>query len=228
MNALDRSTFFHYIPSLSRYRRMNSDIANTPGGVDIGSIFGEEDTVPLSTIAEDMTMLVTSSRNGKNAVGNSNFNENAGTYGGGTSTVNTGHVLNNGSQSNISRNNQDGRHFTDSDNFSCIQGNSALAGLPISQMNSFDTMASRVSAPNLVSLHEMALRKAGNCNCNSCPDSSLKSSAHPSTFNSSFTWCHATPGNHICCNPPSFPPLSIPLDPSPHRRTQRRSIGRCE
>lgn len=135
---------------------MNSDIANTPGGVDIGSIFGEEDTVPLSAIAEDMTMLVTSSRNGKNAVGNSNFNENAGAYGGGTSAVNTGHVLNNGS-----RNNQDGRHFTDSDNFSCIQGNSGLGGLPISQMNSFDTMASRVSAPNLVSLHEMSLRKAG-------------------------------------------------------------------
>ena len=141
---------------------MNSDIANTPGGVDIGSIFGEEDTVPLSMIAEDMTLLVTSSRNGKNAVGNSNFIESSGSYGGGASAVNSGHALNNGSQSNVSRNNHDGRQFADSDNFGCLQVNTGLAGLPISQMNSFDTMASRVSAPNLVSLHEMSLRKAGN------------------------------------------------------------------
>ena len=148
------------------YVRMNSDIANAPGGVDIGSIFGEEDTVPLSTIAADMTQLVTSSRNGTKSRSNiasyladgSDLPVTSSAY---TRTgvgvgVGVGPYGANNIRgypcTNMSHGNFTGHQLD-------AGGGLALAGQPISQMQSFDTLASRVSAPNLVHLLEMSSHK---------------------------------------------------------------------
>lgn len=142
---------------------MNSDIANAPGGVDIGSIFGEEDTVPLSTIAADMTQLVTSSRNGTKGrsdiayladgsnlpVISSEYTRKGLGVGVGPYGANNirGYPCTNMSHGNFTGHQLD------------AGGGLALAGQPISQMQSFDTLASRVSAPNLVHLLEMSSHK---------------------------------------------------------------------
>lgn len=133
---------------------MNSDIANAPGGYEVGSIFGEEDTVPLSSIADDMNQLVTSAGNSKenSQSENSNLDNLSSTYAANMSVQNAANILN--STSAGRRNMQ----YTDASNMNFTN---SLGGQPISQMQSFDTMASRVSAPNLVSLSELSAHKSG-------------------------------------------------------------------
>lgn len=144
---------------------MNSDIANAPGGVDIGSIFGEEDTVPLSTIAADMTQLVTSSRNGTKgrsyiayladgsdlAKPSSAYTRKGLGVGVGVGPYGANNIRGYPC-TNMSHGNFTGHQLD-------AGGGLALAGQPISQMQSFDTLASRVSAPNLVHLLEMSSHK---------------------------------------------------------------------
>lgn len=140
---------------------MNSDIANAPGGVDIGSIFGEEDTVPLSAIAADMTQLVTSSRNGIKSRSNTAFPYSA--DGSDLPSASTAHVRKGQGVGPFGASNNRGFACTNMShgNFTGqqLEAGGGLAGQPISQMQSFDTLASRVSAPNLVHLLEMSSHK---------------------------------------------------------------------
>lgn len=140
---------------------MNSDIANAPGGVDIGSIFGEEDTVPLSMIAADMTQLVTSSRNGTKSRSATAFPYSA--DGSDLPLVSTACVRKGHGVGPFRANNNRGFACTNMShgNFTGqqLEAGGGLAGQPISQMQSFDTLASRVSAPNLVHLLEMSSHK---------------------------------------------------------------------
>ena len=134
---------------------MNSDIANAPGGYEVGSIFGEEDTVPLSSIADDMNELVTSASNSKenSQSENSNLDNLSSTYAANMSVQNAANIL--------SSSNSAGRRNMQYNDASSMNFTGSLGGQPISQMQSFDTMASRVSAPNLVSLSEMSAHKSG-------------------------------------------------------------------
>ena len=138
---------------------MNSDIANAPGGVDIGSIFGEEDTVPLSTIAADMTQLVTSSRNGTKHSSNSNCLAD----GSDSPLASSAYVRKGYGNGPYGTNNIRGYPCTNMSHGNLtghqLDAGGGLAGQPISQMQSFDTLASRVSAPNLVHLLEMSSHK---------------------------------------------------------------------
>ena len=95
---------------------MNADIASAPGCVDIGSVFRDEDTLPLSTIAADMTLLVNSccNNNGNNS-GNNNQNnvqnngQNSGNNGGNCNIIDGGgsNSCNSGSGSNNNNKNDD-------------------------------------------------------------------------------------------------------------------------
>ena len=141
---------------------MNADIANAPGGIDIGSVFGEEDTLPLSTIAADMTQLVTSCRN-------RDSNNYSGGSGSGSGDINYSDEFDSNLCSVSPNDTRPSREITRYDsNFpptssQLLSQSLSLRGQPISQMQSFDTMASRVSAPNLLNLQEISATKSGAC-----------------------------------------------------------------
>ena len=195
---------------------MNADSMNMEGGGDncpLESMFGDEDVLPLSDIAADITQLVTSCRNGNlNDNGNGmNKNQNEiqnqsqnlfeeiidGTdqirnmYANGydnnslyrlmsstnenISDKDNKNDLNNHIQKNTmgdynklenncflsSTNTQTQGHGQGHGQGQGLGRSQQLRGQPLSQLSSFDTMASRVSAPNLLRLEELSTIKSG-------------------------------------------------------------------
>ena len=198
---------------------MNADSMNMEGGGDncpLESMFGDEDILPLSDIAADITQLVTSCRNGNpNGNGNENGNGNGNginnnknenqslmddiingadhirnIYSNGYDNNNSYRLISSNKNINNNDNKNDlNNHIQNNNignydklknnNFSSSshtkqtqeghghghadgQGRSQLLrGQPLSQLSSFDTMASRVSAPNLQRLEELSVIKSG-------------------------------------------------------------------
>ena len=199
---------------------MNGNSDNNPGivGLELGldnsiidSMFCDEDILPLSDIAADITRLVTSCRNGnRNNDGdintNININENENLLNeiinhNDESRKNISDRLNSSinNQTHNINNNSNSNSNIDSNNYNKLNKNNYLSssqthsntnintnmninmntntnkqsqslslaqsqnlnGQQISQMPSFDTMASRVSAPNLLRLQEMSVHKSG-------------------------------------------------------------------
>ena len=83
---------------------MNADIASAPGCVDIGSVFRDEDTLPLSAIAADMTLLVNSccNNNGHNNQNNGQNNGNNGQNANNNDQNNGNNGQNNENNNNLS------------------------------------------------------------------------------------------------------------------------------
>ena len=191
---------------------MNGNSDNNPGivGLELGldnsiidSMFCDEDILPLSDIAADITRLVTSCRNGnRNNDGDININENENENllneiinHNDESRKNISDRLNSSINNQTHNNSNNSNSNIDSNNYNKLNKNNYLSssqthsntnmninmntntnkqtqslslaqsqnlnGQQISQMPSFDTMASRVSAPNLLRLQEMSVHKSG-------------------------------------------------------------------
>jgi hypothetical protein len=110
--------------------------------------FGSEDTLSLRSIAEDMMQLVTSFENNTNDSGINDSYANA------------------LSPSVAKRQTAACTTYGDNDSYSisqlqeeALQHQASLQGQQLSQMQSFDTMASRVSAPDLMMMDQIPLHK---------------------------------------------------------------------
>lgn len=130
-------------------------------------LFGVEDTLSLRSIAEEMIELVTSFKSEKNHYKSHDKNYADGSANHISSYNDINDTYANVLSSYVAKN-KTAACTTYGDNESCsvsraqeeaLQHQASLQGQQLSQMHSFDTMASRVSAPDLMMLDQISLSR---------------------------------------------------------------------